>query len=103
MARQSWFAFDHGNQGTLLVGILSRKSVIELAIVRSLKKNGATQLLLLTGTEMDTVTWVVFGVITEGATVTVALLAETVLRTSWAALRQSSAVAPGTIPRRLPS
>src|SRR4029079_2631564 len=67
------------------------------------KKPGNTQLLLLTGTLMATFTSVVSLVIVAGVTVIVALRASTEFSTALAELRQSVAVAPGTIPRRAPS
>jgi hypothetical protein len=54
--------------GTLLVLKRSRRMVIEFESVLSLKKTGATQLLLFVGTEIDTVTSLVSEVITVGAT-----------------------------------
>src|SRR3990172_7632843 len=85
------------NHGTLFVLNRSRRSVIELASVLSLKNSGATQLLLLIGTATETVTALVSGVITAGATLIVAPRTEIELRTFCAAARQSSAVAPGAL------
>jgi len=74
-----------------------------LAMILSRKKTGITQLLLFTGTETATVTSGVFLVITAGVTVIVESRVEIELSTTRALARQSSAVAPGTMPRRAPS
>ncbi len=62
--------------GTLEFPNRSRLRVIDPEIVFPAKKTGNTQLLLLTGTAMATVTSLVSSVITEGVTLIVASRAE---------------------------
>ena len=89
--------------GTLEVSNRSLFSVMELEIVLLAKNAGTTQLFLLTGTVTKTVTSLVSLVITMRETQMVASRAEIELSSAWAELRQSAAVAPGTMPRRAPS